>query len=196
MDILRNRTYSTAEPYFSDLVACHDNRVLRQDIPDFMREGLSHDREVYPSAVIMMKCLSRRFAMRDLRYGPFVLMFTDLQPSDIFVDSNWNVTSIVDLEWVCARPIEMLHPPYWVVNCSFDFVDFKGENLEDYSPPHGEFTGEFEAEERFLRGGVSPYSEIMGKGYSLGLHWFVAALDGPDTLYDIYEEAHKIWRGR
>ncbi|KAG5926928.1 hypothetical protein E4U42_002804 [Claviceps africana] len=42
--------------------------------------------------------------------------------SNIFVDDNWNVTCLIDLEWISALPREMLSVPYWLTNCSIDGI--------------------------------------------------------------------------
>lgn len=34
------------------------------------------------------------------------MQVTDLHGSNILVDDRWNVTAIIDLEWICARPIK------------------------------------------------------------------------------------------
>jgi hypothetical protein len=179
-DIPRGRTYSTANTYFSDLLACHDNRM--RYMPNSMHNTLDGQEQL--SALMVMRGLSRQFTSRDLRYGPFVLMFTDLHQRNIFVDSDWNITSIIDLEWVCARPIEMLHPPYWLTSCSLDGLD--GEDLEEYTSVHAEFMEIFEAEERSLKDGGNPYAHIMRKGWELGTYWFTAALDCPNGMFNLY----------
>jgi Ser/Thr protein kinase RdoA (MazF antagonist) len=33
--------------------------------------------------------------------GPSFLQFTDLHASNIFVDADWNITGIIDLEFIC-----------------------------------------------------------------------------------------------
>lgn len=38
----------------------------------------------------------------DLQHpGPFTLQFTDQHASKIFVDADWNITGIIDLEFIC-----------------------------------------------------------------------------------------------
>lgn len=36
--------------------------------------------------------------------GPFLLQLTGLHASNIFVNNDWNVTRLIDLEWVCSLP--------------------------------------------------------------------------------------------
>src|SRR5690606_19096983 len=69
------------------------------------------------------------FILPDRRNGPYVLQMTDIHQSNIFVDDDWNITCLIDLEWICALPVEMLSVPYWLTNCSIDgIID------EEYGP--------------------------------------------------------------
>ena len=45
-----------------------------------------------------MKALLPYFSNKELREGPFLYRLTDLHPSNIFVDSDWNVKFVIDLE--------------------------------------------------------------------------------------------------
>ncbi|KAG7146782.1 hypothetical protein HYQ46_004410 [Verticillium longisporum] len=55
---------------------------------------------------------------------------TDFHASNILVDKLWNVTGLIDLEWICALPLEMLDVPYWLTGCAIDQI--KGEKLEHF----------------------------------------------------------------
>lgn len=65
------------------------------------------------SALTAMRATSPTFFRRELRRGPFVFALTDLHQSNVLVDKDWHITSIVDLEWGCSQPIEIIQPPYW-----------------------------------------------------------------------------------
>ncbi|RDL34710.1 Uncharacterized protein BP5553_07838 [Venustampulla echinocandica] len=179
-DIPRDQTYSTTDTYFSDLLACHDNRM--RYMPNSIHN--TSDGQEQLSALTIMRALFPHFTNRNLRHGPFVLTLTDLHQSNIFVDSNWHITAIIDLEWACARPIEMQRPPYWLTSCSLDGLD--GEDLVAYSNAHSEFMEAFEMEERSLGKGDIPYTRVMRKGWEIGAYWFFSALDCPDGLYNLY----------
>ncbi|KAF4633269.1 hypothetical protein G7Y89_g4840 [Cudoniella acicularis] len=64
------------------------------------------------AARALLRMLSHYYIERKRRNGPFYLQFTDLYASNIFVDEQWNITCLMDLEWVCALPAEMLAIPY------------------------------------------------------------------------------------
>jgi hypothetical protein len=38
------------------------------------------------------------YVKRERRNGPFYLQLTDLHASNIFVDENWNIAYLIDLE--------------------------------------------------------------------------------------------------
>ena len=44
-------------------------------------------------------------------HKPFVFTLTDMHPNSTFVDANWHIKSLIDLEWSCVRPIEMMLLP-------------------------------------------------------------------------------------
>lgn len=69
-----------------------------------------------------MRTILPAFIRRDLRRGPFVMSLTDLHPSNIFVDEKWHITCLMDLEWACADPVEMIQPPHWLTNESVDRI--------------------------------------------------------------------------
>ncbi|QPH09322.1 hypothetical protein C2857_000038 [Epichloe festucae Fl1] len=48
--------------------------------------------------------------------------------ANILVDDDWNITCLIDLEWICALPIEMLEVPSWLTNRSPE--QLTGEHLD------------------------------------------------------------------
>jgi Phosphotransferase enzyme family len=114
------------------------------------------------SALTTMRALLRHFTDRNLRNEPFILMLTDLHQSNLFVDSDWHITAIIDLEWASILPIEMQHPPYWLTGLSIDKL--LGKDLEAFTSVHAEFMAIFEKEERsFTKDGIV-HTQIMRKG--------------------------------
>lgn len=77
--------------------------------------------------------------------GPFPLLFTDFHQSNIFVDDDWNITCVLDLEWVCALPPEMLAVPYWLTGLCLN--ELVGENLHEFNQVEQDFMKIFEEEE-------------------------------------------------
>lgn len=178
-DMPRDFTYPTSDAYLMDLLACHDNRIRHS--PNAIQS--QKDAQDQLTALTMMRTVLPHFADRPLRHGPFVLTLTDLHESNIFVDSDWHITSLIDLEWACTRPIEMLQPPTWLADCTVD--ELHGEKLEEYRKLHAEFMEIFELEEEALGNGIQ-YTQIMRRSWDMGKFWFFCALDFPKSLYGLY----------
>lgn len=115
VDIPRDFTYSTVDSYLVDFLSCHDSRMQHQPnaVMD-LKDG------IYQITALTMKAIFPHFFQRELRREPLIRHLTDLLPSNIFVDDDWNVRCVIDLEWVCSHPVEMLHPPTWLSNQSAD----------------------------------------------------------------------------
>jgi hypothetical protein len=77
--------------------------------------------------------------------GPFVLQLTDLHSSNIFVDDDWNIVAIIDLEFMCALPPRMINVPYWL---SVDNIDDIAENMDAYNKMHKTFLDVLQSEEQ------------------------------------------------
>lgn len=181
-DIPRDRTYAETDSYYSDLLNTHNNRI--RDVANSVNHV--RDGELQLSVLTMMRALSRHYADPELRSGPFVLMLTDLHQSNVFVDEHWRITTLIDLEWACIRPLEMLQPPYWLTSKSVDNLK-KGGNLEEYNEQRLEFMAAFETEEAksYSKLDVSR-SQTMAKGWSIGNFWYFTALDTFVGMCNLY----------
>lgn len=89
-----------------------------------------------------MRTIVPLFFRRDFYRGPFVFTLTDLHQSNIFVDDEWRITCLVDLEWACCRPIQMVEPPYWLTNKGVDEID-----VEEYDKLRSEWLTILNAED-------------------------------------------------
>ncbi|OAQ79337.1 hypothetical protein VFPFJ_09823 [Purpureocillium lilacinum] len=98
----RDETFGCTDAFVSDMLIFHDNRLLSQ--PNAVYSG--DDCRAQMAVKTLLRVLSHRHVRRYLRSGPFALQLTDLHASNIFVDEEWNVTGLVDLEWICALPLE------------------------------------------------------------------------------------------
>lgn len=177
--IPRDRIYVTSDTYLLDLLACHDNRIRHQ--PNTI---LDHaDGQAQLSALTIMRALLPHFTNREPQRSSFILMLTDLHPSNIFVDDDWHVTCLIDLEWACSQPAEMLHPPYWLTNRAIDQIT--DEYLVAYSERHKEFMSVFEVEEKAL-GSDACYADMMRAGWNTGSFWYFSAIDSFSGLYNLF----------
>ncbi len=98
----RDEAFGCTDAFVSDMLIFHDNRLLSQ--PNAVYSG--DDCRAQMAVKTLLRVLSHRHVRRYLRSGPFALQLTDLHASNIFVDEEWNVTGLVDLEWICALPLE------------------------------------------------------------------------------------------
>ncbi|GKZ37354.1 hypothetical protein AbraIFM66950_008844 [Aspergillus brasiliensis] len=116
------------------------------------------------------------------------MSLTDLHQSNLFVDSDWNIKSLVDLEWTCSRPVEMLHPPYWLTSRGVDQL-YEGEHLDAFSEIHTKFMENSEQEERdYAAAGdrILGLTNVMRRGWEDGSFWYFHALESPKGLYNIF----------
>ncbi|KAJ6008457.1 hypothetical protein N7540_012433 [Penicillium herquei] len=185
-DMPRDYTYSTVESYIVDLLRMHNNRVRHQpneinNLSDYINQT---------AALATMQTTFPSFFTRDLCRGPFAFTLTDLHPSNIFVDDNWHIASIVDLEWTCSRPIEMIRTPTWLTTKAMDEIT---EEAVEYDAARFEFLQSMANEEKALgiysrkedRIPIS-LSEIMNRGWQSGAFWFSLALSSPMGLFSVF----------
>lgn len=90
----RDETYTCVEPYISDMITFHDKRFLEDPTAAF--HELDCQKQMFTKS--FLRAVAHHFLCQERRYGPFVLQFTDLHQSNIFVDEDGNVTAILDLE--------------------------------------------------------------------------------------------------
>ncbi|KAJ5900366.1 uncharacterized protein N7473_004436 [Penicillium subrubescens] len=181
--IPRNSTYQCVEPYILDLLQCHDNRLHYQ--PNAIHD--LQDGQEQLAALTMMRSLLPRFTSRQYRDGPFLLTLTDLHPSNIFVDEDWHITCLIDLEWACTFPIELQTPPYWLTGRPIDDIEH-GEHLQNFQSVISEFIEAFEQQEKSARTVVTSQAEIMGKCWDRGSFWYFQAVHSPKGLLRVFNE--------
>lgn len=182
-NIPRQRTYMTTDTYYMDLLACHDSRIRYQ--PNSIiseKDGISQMANLFT-----MRGLLPHFTNRDLRNGPFVFSLTDLRGTNIFVDKNWHIKYVIDLEWACSLPVEMLSAPYWITSRGVD--ELVDEELERFDTACNEFMDIFEEEEKSFApvyGSAAYRASIMRTGWKSGSFWYFHALNSPKGLYNLF----------
>ncbi|KAJ5570569.1 uncharacterized protein N7459_009999, partial [Penicillium hispanicum] len=182
-NIGRDLTYPSTDSYYLDILSCHDSRIRHQ--PNSMYD--EEDGRAQIANLSIMRTLLPHFTDRELRQGPFFYKLTDLHPSNIFVDSQWQIKYLVDLEWACSLPAESLRPPYWLTGRTADNI--LGEHLETFSKEHDQFTKVFEEEEMRLPplfNSNSYRTNIMRNGWKIGNFWYFQALDSLKGLFNIF----------
>ncbi|KAL2811735.1 hypothetical protein BDW59DRAFT_54160 [Aspergillus cavernicola] len=181
--IHRDYTYSTVDSYVADMLTFHDNRFRYQ--PNAVKN--LGDCVFQLSSLSAMRTVSKSFFQREFRRGPFVFSLTDIHQSNIFVDADWNVTCLVDLEWACSLPIEMIRPLHWLTNGGVDELV-----PSEYDKVRTEFMDTLKAEEKAMVASKkhnSPLlSDIMNTTWATGTFWYTLALSSPSGLFTIFKE--------
>jgi hypothetical protein len=184
-NISRNHTYPAVDPYLLDLLGCQDNRIYHQ--PNSMHS--EDDGQQQLAALTMMRATLHQHVNRDYRYGPFVFTLTDLHQSNIFVDDEWHITSLIDLEWACSLPIQLQCPPYWLAGRAVDEMPH-GEHLEAFSELIAEFLKAFEEEETRMVGHQQPLYQapLMKRFWETGGFWYFHAVNSPKGMCTIFNQ--------
>lgn len=185
-NIDRSLTYSATDGYYLDILNCHDNRIRHQ--PNSIND--EDDGRAQIANLTIMRALLSHFTNRELRHGPFFVRLTDLHQSNIFVDDQWHIKYLIDLEWAPSLPADTLRPPYWLTGHSAD--NLVGQELDTFNKAHHEFMEIFEEEEKSypLRNGAAglPRADTMREGWKTGSFWYFQALESPKGLYNIFRD--------
>lgn len=178
----RDLTYTAIEPYLLDKLALHDSR-LRYQPNAINNEG---DCRSQMAVLTGMRSVLHHFYNRDLRHGPFLLTLTDLHQSNLFVDSDWHIKYVIDLEWACVLPIELQHPPHWLTNRDLDELD--GEHLDAFDEIRKEFMDAFETEEKLYSTQHAPLSRThtMNSGWETGKFFYFHALNSTVGVFGLF----------
>jgi hypothetical protein len=118
------QVHRLVDSYISDLFALHDQSFLcsRNAVYD------EEDCRAQMAVRTAMRSVAHHYLTRDFRNGPFVLQFSDIHGSNIFVDEEWKITCLIDLEWIIAGPIEMLRVPSWLSGKPIDEIKSNFKN--------------------------------------------------------------------
>ncbi|KAH0425489.1 hypothetical protein CcaCcLH18_10948 [Colletotrichum camelliae] len=175
-----DETYGCTESYVSDLLTLHDRRFLHQP------NAAYDDKDCRGQMAVktLLRAISHLFITKNMRNGPFPLQLTDFHASNLLVDEDWNVTGLLDLEWVCSRPSEMFSVPYWLSGCDIDGIE--GENLDRFDQTRLEFMRIFEREEKSINarsnGSINLSSIMVSMWRSKGV-WFWYCLSSVNAMY-------------
>jgi hypothetical protein len=177
-----NDTYHCTDGFVSDMLTFHDHRFLSQPNAVYS-EG---DCRGQMAVKTLLRALSHRYITREHRHGPFLLQLTDLHASNIFVDDDWNITCLIDLEWLCALPAEMLNVPYWLTGFSID--EIQDERYHEFDKIQQEFMVVFQEHERQTRAEHRfSLSKVMQDMWESKGIWFWYCLSSVNAMYFLLE---------
>ncbi|KAL2023764.1 hypothetical protein VTK56DRAFT_1478 [Thermocarpiscus australiensis] len=127
------------------------------------------------------------FVLPDRRNGPFLVQFTDTHQSNVFVDDDWNVTCMLDLEWICALPVEMLAVHYWLTDCTID--DIIGSEYGPFDQARQAFLAAMDEETKATRPAHNiPIIHTMQDSWSSKAVWFWPCITSINGWLFIFED--------
>ena len=182
------KTYSTVESYALDILSCHDNRFLAQ--PNAVNDEV--DCHAQLGAAMAMRAILPHYLKPSLSEGPFVFGMTDFHMDHLLVDDDWNVQYLIDLEYICALPIQMWHPPRFLTGRNIDQIT--GEHLKEYSNVRAEFTSvlkEMESSRPEKKSSLS-LADVMDDGWETGRFWYSVGLTSVNGCYSLFMD-HVYW---
>ncbi|KAL5336614.1 hypothetical protein BJX70DRAFT_400402 [Aspergillus crustosus] len=180
--VARNTTYTSADTFCLDLLDGHDNRLRHQ-----ANAALDNAKSQAVDLVLMRSMLSH-FTDRSLRDGPYVMHLTDMHISNIFLDKDWNIKHIIDLEWACSVPLEHALAPCWLTDNQAD--ELTGAEYEEFEKHYRLLTDCIRKQE------TDALIQYNGTAYSLAAtmdrvlekkhYWYLIALRTLKGLFNIF----------
>ncbi|KID72919.1 uncharacterized protein G6M90_00g004750 [Metarhizium brunneum] len=179
LDISRHTTFSSVDDFVLQHLAAFDNRLLYQQNAITSRD----DAWYQMTSLAAARAIFPQMFRRDFCNGPFVFTLTDMHRSNIFVDEDWNVTCIIDLEFACSSPIEFLQPPYWLGGGLIDEIE-----PTEFAPKHSAFLELLKREEQLhnYQRNAEPLSCIMRQAWINGAFWVTLAVKDPVAFTEIF----------
>jgi hypothetical protein len=179
---LQDLTYTSGDSFVKDLLSYQDQRLRHQ--PNAIlgkRDGVFQ-----LSALTALRALFPKFYNQTSRNDPFVLTLPDLHQSNIFVDDDWNVVSIIDFEFAPVQPQQMVGVPQWLSGKSVD--ELIGPDLDEYKLLYDQFVGVLREEEEAKQQSHS-FSERLIEDWQSGKVWYNAALKSSNGFPIIFEQS-------
>lgn len=176
VNIPRDSTHLSVASYVYDIFAVHESRLRHQpNAVNDLEDGIYQT-----SALTMMRSVWSCFFSQDRHRGRFFLHLTDLSQSNVFVDKNWNINCIMDLEWAFSHPLEMIHPPHWLSNEAIDMI-----TIDPFKVLYDEFMDTFAQVENQMDMPIGFHS-TMKESLENGTFWCSLALSSPTALFAIF----------
>ncbi|KAF2155016.1 hypothetical protein K461DRAFT_276196 [Myriangium duriaei CBS 260.36] len=177
------QVYRTTDSFASDMLLLYDNH-FRHD-PHAVRK--EKDARLHITARVMLRMVMHHFILPARRNGPFLLQMTDLSPSNVFVDDDWNVTSLIDLEWICALPVEMLSVPLWLHNCTIDRIT--GDNYLAFDKIRQDFLTLMDNEAEHIQAKHDiAIVDIMKQNWNSKAVWFWLGMQSTNAFPVLFQD--------
>ncbi|OAA71340.1 hypothetical protein ISF_01891 [Cordyceps fumosorosea ARSEF 2679] len=159
------QTYTCTEPFVSDMITLLDESYRAQIAASDTETACLGQM----GTRVFLRAVAHHYIKKQYRNGPFLMQLTDLNPGNFFVDDDWKISCLFDLEYISALPVENLAIPYWLSGGTIS--DIEGQKLAEYEKLRREFMEilrEREAEYRL----AWPISTIMEEMWTTKGVWF------------------------
>lgn len=177
---LPDRTYSSSAAFLSALLD------FRQQAFQLQPNAATSDDDCHLQMAHFVILRATMSALSELHYeGPFVMQHTDLHASNILVDSDWNVTAVIDLESICSLPPEMIGFPYWL---AADYVDELAENMEKVNQVSSSFDRIMEEKQAELGPSPVDLTAWMRKAWKSGAYYLWLPFDSVNAFPAMVED--------
>lgn len=177
-------TYVSTEAFVSDMLSFHDSRFLSH--PNAVCNARDCRRQM--AARVALRALSHRYIDASRRAGPYLLQLTDLHGSNVLVDDDWNITCLIDLEWISALPAEMLRAPHWLAGSGID--EICDEKLDEFNKLRLEFVDIFQEREREATAAASHgigLSQVLTSTWGSGAVWFWHCITSINAMFELVD---------
>ena len=115
-----------------------------------------------------------------------MLTLPDMHQSNIFVDDDWNVVSVIDFEFAPVQPQQLVGVPHWLSGKSID--ELVGPELDEYQALYDSFVGILREEEAAIQQGHA-FSERLMDDWHSGKMWYNAALKSSNGFPISFEQS-------
>ncbi|KAI9890637.1 MAG: hypothetical protein M1814_003835 [Vezdaea aestivalis] len=165
-----NRTFGSTIEYVFALYQLLYNSFHKQRNSVYDEEDARE--KVY--ALEQFKGILWGWIKEECNYGPFVLMHGDLRPSNILIDSDYNILAIIDWEWSRIVPVQLFLPPTWLTGCDADIVARPRRNV-GYTLEYTKLYSAILRLERAKEAGHESLRSIWPDDFSIGPDLFIAS---------------------
>ncbi|WEW60256.1 hypothetical protein PRK78_005741 [Emydomyces testavorans] len=187
--MLSQSTFQTANAYFLSLADDHLHHLETQRNDAVADEADCRKKYV---ARCLFRQIARQFSTA-YNNGPFILFCDDLRPSNILVDAELNLRSVIDWEFCYAAPVEFFHcSPWWLLLARPEIWDAGFDDFVAHYIPRQKIFLEIlrDREQALVESGIvleSPrLSEHMSQSLENGNFWFFLAATYSWAFDEIY----------
>ncbi|KAF0641002.1 hypothetical protein FPSE5266_03312 [Fusarium pseudograminearum] len=180
--IPEDRTYQNTDSFVSDMLAMHDNHLIHN--PHAVVDA--DDAKDRIAILSLLRVVKHFFVLPERRSGPYFLQATDMHASNILVDEEWNITCIIDLEWISALPVEMMHVPTWIIKRSTEQII---DHYDEYDEARKDFMSIMDQEMKHVQMEHDiPIAQIMRDSWESKGTWYWLCIEAVNLWLFLFED--------